>query len=77
MKAAMAGKAVTSLTAGTGDPQNVTVAFLVAADAAESERPTVMFQAREALRLALDGAAGGIACDGRPPSEHARRTPSP
>jgi predicted peroxiredoxin len=77
MKALMGGKAVISVTTGMEDPENVTVAFLVAVGAAESGRPTVMFQAKEAARLALDGVAAGIACDGRPASVHARRTPSP
>ena len=35
----MAGKAVISLTTGLEDPENVTVAFLVAVGAAESGRP--------------------------------------
>lgn len=63
----MAGKAVISLTTGLEDPEKVTVAFLVAVGAAETGRPTVMFQAKEAVRLALDGFAAGIACDGCPP----------
>lgn len=67
----MAGQVVISLTTGMEDPENVTVAFLVAAGAA------VMFQTQEAARLALDGVAAGIACDARPASAHARRTPSP
>ena len=63
----MAGKAVISLTTGLEDPEKVTVAFLVAVGAAESGRPTLMFQAKEAVRLALDGVAVGVACDGCPP----------
>ena len=47
----MAGKAVISLITGMEDPERVTVAFLVAVGAAESGRPTVMFQAKEAVRL--------------------------
>jgi predicted peroxiredoxin len=62
----MAGKAVISLSADLEDPEKVTVAFLVAAGAAESGRPTVMFQANEAVRLALDGVTAGVACDGCP-----------
>jgi predicted peroxiredoxin len=62
----MAGKAVISLTTGLEDPEKVTVAFLVAVGAAESGRPTLMFQAKEAVRLALDGVAVGVACDGCP-----------
>ena len=63
----MAGKAVISLTTGLEDPEKVTVAFLVAVGAAEAGRPTLMFQAKEAVRLALGGVATGVACDGCPP----------
>ena len=63
----MAGKAVISLTTGLEDPEKVTVAFLVGVGAAEAGRPTVMFQAKEAVRLALAGVATGVACDGCPP----------
>ncbi len=63
----MSGKAVISLTTGLEDPEKVTVAFLVAVGAAESGRPTLMFQTKEAVRLALDGVAAGVACDGCPP----------
>ena len=63
----MAGKAVISLSTGLEDPEKVTVAFLVAVGAAESGRPTLMFQAKESVRLALDGVAAGVACDGCPP----------
>ena len=63
----MAGKAVISLSTGLEEPETVTVAFLVAVGAADSGRPTLMFQAKEAVRLALDGVAAGTACDGCPP----------
>ena len=63
----MAGKAVISLTTGLEDPEKVTVAFLVAVGAAESGRPTLMFQAKEAVRLALEGVVTGVACEGCPP----------
>ena len=63
----MAGKAVISLTTGLEDTEKVTVAFLVAVGAAESGRPTLMFLAKEAVRLALEGVAVGIGCDGCPP----------
>jgi predicted peroxiredoxin len=63
----MAGKAVISLSTGLEDAEKVTVAFLVAVGAAESGRPTLMFQTKEAVRLALDGVAAGTACDGCPP----------
>ena len=62
----MASKAVISLTTGLEDTEKVTVAFLVAVGAAESGRPTLMFLTKEAVRLALDGVAVGVACDGCP-----------
>jgi predicted peroxiredoxin len=62
----MTQKAVISLSTGLEDPEQVTVAFLVAVGAAESGRMTLMFQAKEAVRLALDGTAVGVACDGCP-----------
>ena len=65
----MAGKAVISLTTGLEDAEKVTVAFLVALGAAEAGRPTLIFQAKEAVRLAIDGVARGVACDGCPPLE--------
>lgn len=63
----MAGKAVVSLTTGLEDSEKVTVAFLVAVGAAESGRPTLMFLTKEAVRLAVQGVAVGVACDGCPP----------
>jgi predicted peroxiredoxin len=63
----MASKAVISLTTGLEDTEKVTVAFLVAVGAAESGRPTLMFLTKEAVRLALDGVAVGVGCDGCPP----------
>jgi hypothetical protein len=36
-------------------------------DDTESGWPTLMFQAKEAVRLALDGVVAGTACDGCPP----------
>ena len=63
----MSNKAVISLTTGLEDPEKVTVAYLVAVGAAESGRPTLMFLAKEAVRLALDGTATGVACEGCPP----------
>ena len=62
----MPGKAVVSLSTGLEDAEKVTVAFLVAVGAAESGRPTLMFLTKEAVRLALDGLAVGVACDGCP-----------
>lgn len=63
----MAGKAVVSLTTGLEDAEKVTVAFLVAVGAAESGRPTLMFLTKEAVRLAIEGVAVGVACAGCPP----------
>ena len=63
----MASKAVVSLSTGMEDPEKVTVAFLVAVGAAEQGRPTLMFMTKEAARLALEGVATGVACDGCPP----------
>jgi predicted peroxiredoxin len=63
---AMAGKAVISLTTGLEDSEKVTVAFLVAVGAAESNRPTLMFLTKEAVRIAVDGTAVGVACEGCP-----------
>jgi predicted peroxiredoxin len=61
------GKAVVSLSTGLEDPEKVTVALLMAVGAAESGRPTVVFLAKEAVRLAIDGVATGTACEGCPP----------
>jgi predicted peroxiredoxin len=63
----MASKAVISLATGLEDPEKVAVAFLVAVGAAESGRPTLMFLAKEAVRLATGGTATGVACEGCPP----------
>lgn len=63
----MSNKAVISLTTGLEDAEKVTVAFLVAVGAAESGRPTLMFLTKEAVRLALEGVAVGVACEGCPP----------
>jgi predicted peroxiredoxin len=64
---AMSAKSVVTLATGLEDPEKVTVAFLVALGAAESGRPTLMFLTKEAVRIALDGHAVGVACDGCPP----------
>lgn len=63
----MSNKAVVSLSTGLEDPEKVTVAYLVAVGAAESGRPTLMFLTKEAVRLALEGTATAVACDGCPP----------
>ncbi len=63
----MASKSVISLNTGLEDPETVTVAYLVAVGAAEAGRPTRMFLTKEAVRLAQDGHAVGVACEGCPP----------
>ncbi|OYN74387.1 DsrE family protein [Mycolicibacterium sphagni] len=60
-------KAAISLATGLEDPERVTVAFLMALGAAESGRPTMMFLAKEAVRLAVPGVGVGTSCDGCPP----------
>lgn len=60
-------RAAVSLTTGLEDPEKVTVALLVAVGAAEAGRPTLMFLTKEAVRLATEGVALGIACEGCPP----------
>jgi predicted peroxiredoxin len=63
----MSTKAVVSLTTGLEDAERVTVAFLVAVGAAETGRPTLMFLTKEAVRLATEGFARAVACEGCPP----------
>ena len=60
-------KAVISLSTGLEDPEKVTVAYLVAVGAAETGRETLMFLAKEAVRLAVEGTAVAVACNGCPP----------
>jgi predicted peroxiredoxin len=60
-------KAVISLSTGLEDAEKVTVALLVAVGAAETGRETLIFLAKEAVRLAVVGVATGTACDGCPP----------
>jgi len=60
-------RAAVSLTTGLEDPEKVTVALLVAVGAAESGRRSLVFLTKEAVRLATEGFATGIACDGCPP----------
>ena len=62
----MPNKAVISLSTGLEDAEKVTVAYLVAVGAAETGRETMMFLTKEAVRLAVDGIATGVACDGCP-----------
>ncbi len=60
-------RAAISLTTGLEDPEKVTIALLVAIGAAESGRSSLMFLTKEAARLAVEGVATGVACDGCPP----------
>lgn len=60
-------RAAISLTTGLEDPEKVTVALLVAVGAAETGRDTMLFLTKEAVRIATDGFATGVACDGCPP----------
>jgi predicted peroxiredoxin len=60
-------RAAISLTTGLEDPEKVTVALLVAVGAAESGRESLMFLTKEAVRLATEGIALGVACEGCPP----------
>lgn len=62
----MENKAVVSLATGLEDAEKVTVALLVAVGAAETGRRTLMFLTKEAVRLATEGTAIGVACDGCP-----------
>jgi predicted peroxiredoxin len=65
----MSNKAAVSLTTGLEDAEKVTVAFLVAVGAAETGRETMMFLTKEAVRLAMDGFAKAVACEGCPSLE--------
>jgi len=63
----MARRVVVNLATGLEDAERVTVAFLVANAALARGNPVAMFLTKEAVRLALPGHAGGVACDGCPP----------
>lgn len=63
----MSSKVAISLTTGMEDAEKVTIALLMAVGAAEQGHPTMMFLAKEAVRLAQPGFALGVACDGCPP----------
>jgi predicted peroxiredoxin len=60
-------KVAITITTGLEDPEQVTVALLTAVGAAEQGRPTLLFMAKEAVRLGLEGVAVGTACEGCPP----------
>ena len=61
------GKVVVNLATGLEDPERVTVAFLVGGAAATAGKQVTMFLTKEAVRLAVNGVAEGVACDGCPP----------
>ncbi len=65
----MKTKTVISLSTGLEDAEKVTIAFLVAVGSAESDRPTLMFLTKEAVRLVVGEVARGTACEGCPPLE--------
>lgn len=69
----MKTRTVISLSTGLEDAEKVTVAFLVAVGSAETGRPTLMFLAKEAVRLVVDDIARGTACQGCPPLEDLTR----
>ncbi len=60
-------KVVINLATGLEDAERVTVAFLVGGAAAEQGKQVTMFLTKEAVRLAVEGVAVGVACDGCPP----------
>jgi len=60
-------RAAVSLTTGLEDSEKVTIALLVAVAAAEAGRDTLVFLTKEAVRLATEGIALGVACEGCPP----------
>lgn len=63
----MAEKVLINLATGLEDGERVTVAFLVAGAALERGNEVAMFLTKEAVRLALQGHAEAVACDGCPP----------
>lgn len=62
-------KVVINLATGMEDQERVIIAFLVGNAAAEQGRKVVFFLTKEASRLAMEGTAVGVACDGCPPLE--------
>jgi predicted peroxiredoxin len=62
-------KVVINLATGLEDAERVLVAFLVGGAAVERGKRVTMFLTKDAVLLALPGAAEGIACDGCPPLE--------
>lgn len=60
-------KVVINLATGLEDQERVAVAFLVGGAAVEQGKTVTMFLTKEAVRLAIQGVAEGVACDGCPP----------
>jgi predicted peroxiredoxin len=60
-------KVVINLATGLEDAERVTVAFLIGSAAVEQGRHVAMFLSKEAVRLALEGQAHAVGCDGCPP----------
>jgi predicted peroxiredoxin len=67
----MAGgeRVVINLATGLEDAERVMAAFLVAGAAAERGKRVIFFLTKEAVRLAVPGAAVGAACEDCPPIE--------
>jgi predicted peroxiredoxin len=61
------GKVLINLATGMEDAERVTVALLVATAALDAGKQVGIWLTKEAVRLALDGQAQGVACDGCPP----------
>lgn len=61
------GKVLINLATGLEDAERVTVALLVATAGLNAGKQVGIWLTKEAVRLALDGQAQGIACDGCPP----------
>jgi predicted peroxiredoxin len=60
-------KVVINLATGLEDAERVMIAFLVGGAAADSGKKVTFFLTKEAVRLALDGFADAVACEGCPP----------
>ena len=65
----MPAKVLVNLTTGMEEPEQVTLALLVATSALEQGKEVVVWATREAVRLALPGTAQGLGCEGCPPIE--------
>ena len=65
----MSDRVLVNLTTGLEDPEQVTLAFLVATAAVAQDKDVVVWCTKEAVRLGLPGHATGVACEGCPPLE--------